>query len=365
MQRRNFLKYSTLLAGAAWAGPHAAYARATGCALPLTDGQLLALGSNENPYGPGPLAIQAMQEAVKLGNRYTETTDLRQKLAQKWGIAPEGIILGAGSAEILGLISLAYCHGQPDTLVAPRPTFFCLPSMFERLGGTVVHVPLTADKKHDLERMAAALTLNTKMVYVCNPNNPTGTKLDPARLRAFVEEMAKKYIVAVDEVYHDFITDPSLISVAHQTPNVIVARSFSKIYGLAGMRVGYGVAHPDTINHLAKYVAWYGNAISQVSKAGALASLQDPEFVKTSLAKNEEAKTVLYNFLKQEGIEHYYSYANCSYFSLEKLPKDFVKLMLDRKIVVRQVDDHGKLYCRVSTGKPEEMQQFINAIRAL
>jgi histidinol-phosphate aminotransferase len=189
--------------------------------------------------------------------------------------------------------------------------------------------------------------------------------LPPSVLKAFVEDLSKKYVVAIDEVYHDFITDPSLISLAATNPNVIVARSFSKVYGLAGMRIGYAVAHPDTIKYMTKYVAWAGNAISQVTKAAAMASLDDTEFMKMSLAKNEASKAILYDYLPQQGVEHYKSYANCSYFSLEKFPKDFVALMESKKVIIRQVNDYGKLYCRISTGKPEDMMQFINIVKAI
>jgi histidinol-phosphate aminotransferase len=203
------------------------------------------------------------------------------------------------------------------------------------------------------------------MIYICNPNNPTGTKLDPSVLKDFVENLSKKYIIAIDEVYHDFIDEPSLIPLAATNPNVIIARSFSKVYGLAGMRIGYGVAHPDTIKNMTKYVAWAGNAISQVTKAAALASLEDTGFVKMSLAKNEESKDILYEYLTKSGVEHYKSYTNCAYFSLDKFPKDFVKLMESKKVIVREVNDYGKLFCRVSTGKPEEMRQFIDRIKSI
>jgi histidinol-phosphate aminotransferase len=366
MDRRNFLRFSTLLAGTPLLNMPAAYAHETACTMPMSDPKYLALGSNENPYGPSPMAIKAMREAVTMGNRYTDTWDLKEKIAKKQGILSENIILGAGSAEILGLIALAYFKAKTDALVVPRPTFFVLPNMFERLGGKLIDVPLTADKKHDLERMASAVTPDTKLVYVCNPNNPTGTKLDPSVLKAFVEEMSKKCVVAIDEVYHDFINDPSLIPLAAANKNIIVVRSFSKVYGLAGMRVGYGVGHPETVAYLSKYVAWAGNAISQVTQAAALSSLDDVEFIKMSLAKNEESKAILYDYLEKTGIEYYKSYANCSYFSLDKLPKGFVKTMFDdKKIVVRQVEDYGKSYCRVSSGKPEEMTLFINAIKSL
>jgi histidinol-phosphate aminotransferase len=363
MNRRNWLKISGLLAGSSLINP--TYANGTDCSIPLDfPSEFLRMGSNENPYGPSPMTIQAMQDAAKMGNRYTDTYPLKEKLAEKFGIAQNNIILGAGSADILGLIAIAYFSQSKASLVAAKPTFFVLPNSVERLGSQVINVPLTADKKHDLQKMASAIAPDTKVVYVCNPNNPTGTKLDPSELRAFVEEISKNRIVAIDEVYHDFINEPSMIPLVQNNKNVIVARSFSKVYGLAGMRIGYGIAHSDTINYLSKYVAWAGNAISQVSLAAALGAMNDKEFFKMSLQKNEESKQLLYAFLRDKKVDFIKSYANCSVFSLDKFPKNLVNaLEKDHKIIVRQVDDYGKMYCRVSTGKPEDMQQFLAAVK--
>lgn len=366
MNRRNWLKISGLLAGSSLINSTYANTNGTECSIAVDfPSEFLRMGSNENPYGPSPMTIQAMQDAAKMGNRYTDLSPLRQKLAEKFDLNQNNIILGAGSAEILGLISLAYFSQNKASLVAAKPTFFVLPSTVERLGSQVIYVPLTTDKKHDLQKMASAIRADTKMVYICNPNNPTGTKLDPNELRAFVEEISKNRIVAIDEVYQDFITDPSMIPLVQNNKNVIVARSFSKVYGLAGMRIGYGIAHPETINHLSKYVAWPGNAISQVSMAAALGALNDKEFLKMSLQKNEESKQLLYTFLRDKKIDFIESYANCSVFSLDKFPKNFVNILeSEKKIIVRQVDDYGKLYCRVSTGKPEDMIQFLAALKS-
>ncbi len=363
MNRRNWLKISGLLAGSSLL--NSTYAAETGCLLDVDfPSEYLRMGSNENPYGPSASTMQAMQEAIKMGNRYTDPYPLKQKLAQKFNISANNIILGAGSAEILGLVALAYFSQSKGSLIAAKPTFFVLPNAVEKLGSQVINIPLTTDKKHDLQAMAAAIKPDTKVVYVCNPNNPTGTKLKPDDLRAFVEEISKKYIVAIDEVYHDFINEPSMIPLVQTNKNVIVARSFSKVYGLAGMRVGFGIAHPDTINYLSNYVAWAGNAISQVSLAAAMAAMNDTDFFKMSLQKNEESRQMLYTFLKDKKVDFIESHANCSVFSLDKFPQNLIKtLETEKKIIVRQVDDYGKLYCRISTGKPEDMQQFLGALK--
>jgi histidinol-phosphate aminotransferase len=364
MDRRNFIRLGGAAASLPFISfPHT-FENGTACEniYNASNPTMLKLGSNENPYGPSPAAIEAMKNALSEGNRYVQTNDLREKIANIKGIAPENIIVGAGSSEILGLSVMAGYKGGSDTLVTSNPTFFVLPTMYERLGGKVIRVPLNADKKYDLERMGSAITADTKMIYICNPNNPTGTKLFPSLLKAFVEDVSKQCMVVIDEVYHDFITDPSLITLAATNKNVIVARSFSKVYGLAGMRIGYGVSHPDTIAEMLKYVAWGGNAISQPSKAAVMASLDDTAFVKMTLEKNEASKKILYDFLTKSNIEYINSYANCSYFSLDKFPKNYIEMMESKNVIVRKVDDYGKAYCRVSTGKPEEMTAFITIL---
>jgi histidinol-phosphate aminotransferase len=367
MDRRHFLRLGGIAASAPLISFPSSFDHGTECVtggVSYIDG-MLNLGSNENPYGPSPMATEAMRKAVSEGNRYVQTNDLREKIASQKGIAAENVIIGAGSSEILGLTALMGYKASINTLLTSHPTFFILPTMYERLGGKVIRVPLNSDKKYDLERMGSAITADTKMVYICNPNNPTGTKLFPSLLRAFVEDLSRQYIVVIDEVYHDYITDPSLIPMAATNKNIIVVRSFSKVYGLAGMRIGYGVSHPDTIAELLKYMSREGNAMTQVGKAAALASLDDAEFIKMTLDKNEASKKILYDFLSKSNIDYIYSNANCSYFSLDKFPKNFIEMVEAKNVIVRQVDDNGKQYCRVSTGKPEDMTTFTSILSSM
>jgi histidinol-phosphate aminotransferase len=377
LSRRTWLQSSLALAGGA----------ALTAALPLTnaaqttcyasprelaladnkDGWLL-LGSNENAYGPSPKAREAMIEAIQRGNRYADVKPLVADIAAFRGVAPENIVLGAGSAEILGLAALAFAKQGTD-VVAATPTFFVLPGMAKRLGANVVEVSVDADLRHDLGKMASAVSAKTSVVYVCNPNNPTGTKLEAAQLRAFCEEMSKKAVVVVDEVYHDFLSDTqkdfSMIPLAAQNPNVIVVRSFSKLYGLAGMRVGYGITHPETAKKLIAMQAWSANAISQVSMAAARASLQDQAFARMANEKIAEGREILSAYLKRESIYHAQSFANVVYFETAKFPKEFAKTMETKKVIVRDGTALGRPFCRVSMGTVEEMRQFVEVLKSL
>jgi histidinol-phosphate aminotransferase len=380
LSRRKWLQSSLSLAGGAALSGALPLVSAPLVSSPVTclatprelaqkEGGMLLLGSNENPYGPSPKAIEAMTEAVKRGNRYAHVEPLVAEIAAFRGVAPENVVMGAGSAEILGLAALAFAKPGAE-VIAAKPTFFVLPDTAKRIGANVVEVTVDADLRHDLGKMASAVSPKTSIVYVCNPNNPTGTKLEAAQIRAFCEEISKKTVVVVDEVYHDFISDATMIPLAVKNPNIVVVRSFSKVYGLAGMRVGYGIAHADTIKKLQALQAWSGNAISQVSMAAARASLQDQAFVRMSVEKIAEGREIVSSYLKSEGIFTVPSFANIVYFALDKFPASkvqggFVKQMEERNVIIREGAVGERRFCRVSMGTPEEMRQFVNILKTL
>lgn len=368
MHRRDWLKMTALMAGGTLIKTNT-YARQTGCWEAPTETALddmILLGSNENPYGPGPRSMALMQEAIQKGNRYPYTAGLKEKIAQRHKVSPDQVVLGAGSSELLGIsaLMLARRAGATTNFVAAKPTFFVFPDMAARLGARRIDVALTDDKVHDLGKMAAAVDTNTCAVYVCNPNNPTGTKLAYTDLEGFIKEITKTTTAVVDEVYHDFIEDPSLIPLTATNPRLIVIRSFSKVFGLAGMRVGYAIAHPDTAKQLATCTTLPGFTLSQPAVAAAIGALEDTYFYKMSLERNLEAKAVLTRYLDKTGIRHIPSYANIVYFSLNGFDKTYLEQIKARRIIVREViEDSGQRWCRASIGKPEEMGLFVKALQ--
>lgn len=367
VSRRAWLQSSFALAGGTvltGALPNALTCVASERERALKDEGMILLGSNENPYGPSPKAIAAMTEAVRQGNRYTNVKPLISDIAAFRNVAPENIVLGAGSADILGLAALAFAQ-RGGEVVAATPTFFVLMDVAKRLGAILKEIPLDATLKHNLDAILNAVTADTKIIYICNPNNPTGTKLEAAQIRSFCEEASKKAVVVVDEVYHDFIDDASMIPLALSNPNVVVVRSFSKIYGLAGMRIGYGIAHADTIKKLQALQAWNGNAISAVSMAAARASLQDRAFVRMTREKIAEGRDIVSSYLTSAGIFTVPSFANVVYFALDKFPSGFAQKMEAERIIIREREDAGRRFCRVSIGTPEEMRQFVNVLKTM
>jgi histidinol-phosphate aminotransferase len=366
MQRRHFLRLGTLAAASPLLPATSAAALPLDSGVqPAAPGDMLLLGSNENPYGPPRSAIKAMQKALEQGNRYADPEILRQKIATKCQVPAENILLGAGSTEILQWIAIAYLNSPSKGLVWGKPGFPVLPMIAERLGAVSVPIPLSGSKHLDLEAMGAAINAQNNVVYLCNPNNPTGARLPFETLKNWISQLPENILVVADEVYQEFNDAPSLCSLLPTQKNLIVVRSFSKIYGLAGMRIGYGIAHTDVIERLSACIAWPGNSNSQASLAAAAAALDDRDFVAMTLEKNEASKQLLYSWLQSVSVEYYPSFSNCSYFSLDRFPADFLQQMKQRRIIVREIDDWGRRYCRVSTGKPEEMQQFIQALKSL
>jgi histidinol-phosphate aminotransferase len=203
------------------------------------------------------------------------------------------------------------------------------------------------------------------MVYICNPNNPTGTFAAVDKLKDFARETAKKTMAFIDEAYTEYAHLESLAGEAIINPNIIVAKTFSKVYGLAGARVGYAIAHPDTITKLAGLQPWPDGAVSIVSAAAALASLQDKPYVKDILAKTEQARSLCSQTLTQLGLEYIPSSTNFILFNIDKIKRDLIKEMEARNIFVQSRNHFGGKWCRVSMGTLDEMKFFCNTLKAI
>ncbi|MFZ9388290.1 MAG: pyridoxal phosphate-dependent aminotransferase, partial [Chitinophagaceae bacterium] len=243
--RRQWLKQTALAAGA-FSLSRDLFAREAfrNPRLEWTPG-IIKLSSNENPHGPGSLARKAMAEAIASSNRYPwdVTTQLREKIGAQTGHTKNHITIGAGSSELLGVVS-AWAAMQKGNAVAPDPTFRLWIPAARKLGLNIKLVKLTADKKTDLQKMKDAMDSETRMVYICNPGNPTGTVIPAPELEAFIKEIAPRAIILLDEAYTEFSDEPSMAKWVDQYPNLIIAKTFSKIYGMAGARVGYALANP-------------------------------------------------------------------------------------------------------------------------
>jgi len=327
---------------------------------------IILLNSNENAYGPSAAAQKAMAEALSGSNRYPDEQipALKQQIAEFWGVGKENILMGAGSSEILGLTSLLVSSVKGHVITA-EPSYRVWNSQAEAFGLSFKRIPLAADKTHDLSGMMSAMDAGTRMMYVCNPNNPVGIYVENHLLRTFAEECSKKCMVLVDEAYTEFAGLPSLQDIAVGNPNVMIAKTFSKIYGLAGARVGYAIAHPDTIKKLGNLQPWNDVSVSMVTAAAASAALKDQAFVKDCREKTRQAREMCYDCFKQLSLDYIPSYTSFILFNIDKIGSDFSKKMQAKNIFVQYREHFGGKWCRVSMGTLEEMQQFCSALKEI
>ena len=338
----------------------------TGIAVPPDTSMPLKarLFANENPFGPSDKVKQVIMDSLDTSYQYgfNYIPDLKKQIAAYEGISEDHILLGAGSSPLLMAASVHYSKNG-GSIVTCDPTFDSLPRDAEALKAKWVKVPLTADYAFNLDGLQKAIDSNTSLVYIVNPNNPTGTVLDSDKLKAFCASVSKQVPVFVDEAYIDYLPNPkdaTLISNIKQGDNLIVARTFSKIYGLAGMRIGYIVAQPDTIKTLAKYNV---EIVPTPSIKAAMAAYQDQDFMKMALAKTTASRDYLFGELKRAGHTYIPSITNFAMFPIPMKGEQFVNEMMKRSVAVRYWKFAGKEWCRVSIGRMEEMEAFVNALK--
>jgi histidinol-phosphate aminotransferase len=386
MKRRHFLRTS-LAAGTA-AAATLATAR-SGMAIPLPglglsrrgwaqdmDGPL-RLSSNENPLGPSEAARRAVLDGMGEANRYTHglAGELRAAVAAHHGVDEASVVLGNGSTEVLRMAVQAMAGpggwgSAPARLVVPDPTFEHVEQYAAPWGLELLKVPLRPDLSHDVERMreavrAAALDGSRRpvMVYVCNPNNPTGTLTLCDEIEAWIRE-AEDVVFLVDEAYLEYVDHPTyrtVLPLALARPNVVVARTFSKVHGLAGLRVGYGLAHPDAARRIRAFSGM--SNLNAMGLLAATASLGDEDHVARSLRTNEEARGVTYQVLDELGLERLPSHAN---FVLHQIPGDqaaYIRRMREAGVWVGRQFPPFVSHNRLSFGTPEEMGRFAEILR--
>ncbi len=336
--------------------------------FPKLKARLLA---NENPFGPSEKAKKAIQEATAFSYQYPfrVLTDLKRQIAEFEGVSEEQIMLGAGSSPLLQGAALYFSHkNNGGNIVTADPSYDDLPEKAQGFNNTKwIKIPLTKDFSIDLDAMEKAIDDKTTLVYICNPNNPTGTIADTMKLKSFCERVSKRVPVFVDEAYIDYLNDPkasSMMECLKKGHNLFIARTFSKLYGFAGLRVGYVIAPAESIKAIDPYTAGWGS-ISATSAAAALAAYNDKEFLTEALKKTITSKEYLYSVLKQEGYTYIPSYTNFVMFPVNMDSERFAEEMMKRGVGVRSWKFSGKEWCRVSIGLMEEMQAFAEAFKQI
>jgi histidinol-phosphate aminotransferase len=323
------------------------------------------LNHNENPFGPSPRAREALQSLGANAWRYPyeEVAELRRQIAAYERVQPENVFVGEGSGEILKVVAIV--HGRPGReIVAARPTYATLPRYAAQQGAAVTWVDVDNSFTHDLAAMKAAITDATSVVYVCNPNNPTGTVLDPTNLRAFVTDVSKRALVVVDEAYLDFVAAPDKATMVDRVKagdNVLVTRSFSKIHGLAGLRIGYGLARSDIIQRLESVRISIPN---QAGVVAASASLRDENYRAEMRNKIGESSAFCTRLFQELGLAFIPTQANFMMFDTRKEATVFMEFARSRDVMLAPVGGRFANWVRVSMGRPEHMDLFAQTLRA-
>lgn len=331
--------------------------------------EVIKLASNENPMGPSKKAIEAICKGASEVNIYPDgyCYDLRVKLSEKLGFDKDMFIFGDGTDEVLEMLFKAYVN-KFDEVIFGDPSFVEYSRNTELMGGRQVKVPLTEDLRFDLEKIAACISVNTKMIMICNPNNPTGTMVSKEEVEKLMRVVPNNVLVVFDEAYFEYAAGEEsypdttkYILKGHQ--NVVTLRTFSKAYGLAGLRVGYGIADKRIIEMLEKVRLPFN--VSSLAQAGATAALDDEEHIKKSLDLNEKSKEYIYDEVTKMGLKYIPTYANFMLIDVKRSSKEVFEELIREGVIVRPMGGVIANYVRVTTGTMEENKMFIEKLKKI
>ena len=324
----------------------------------------IKIASNENPLGPSPLAVQAIRAGLENLHRYPDGGGyvLINKIAEKMGFLPEHIVLGNGSDEIIGMLARAFL--QPgDEVIIPRPSFLMYEIMARCAGAISVFVPLRG-LSVDLDAIQNCITSKTRMIFICNPNNPTGTVISKEAFGNFLDKIPEETLVVVDEAYIEFVRDPDCaqgIDFLETGRPIITLRTFSKVYGLAGLRIGYGVM-PAEISGLLNRVRQPFNA-NTLAQLGAAAALEDRTFFDKTVNLIHDGLDYLYAALDKLKIVYFPTQANFFLIDVKMRADDVFERLLKEGVIVRSMASYGyPEYIRINVGLAEENARFVRAL---
>lgn len=331
--------------------------------------EVIKLASNENCMGPSPKAMAAIRGSVAEINRYPDSSCyyLRKKVAKSLGVDQDRLIFGNGSDEII-CIAVRTFVGEGDEVVIAKPTFLIYEIASQLQDAKIKYVGLRGDLKHDLTAMKAAITDKTKMVFIANPDNPTGTYVSKKELDLFFDGLPEKVVVFLDEAYFEFADYtfkdyPNGIDYLNR-PGVIVARTFSKAYGLAGLRIGYAVSSPEIISYMERGREPFN--VNLLAQAGAAAAIDDKAFLKKSLSHVEREKEALYAAFREMGLSYITSATNFVLVNVKMDCKEVFKDLLKKGVIVRDMKVWGMdTYIRVTIGTKPENRRFVKAVKGL
>jgi histidinol-phosphate aminotransferase len=323
---------------------------------------IVKLASNENPLGPSPKAIQAMRAALEAAHLYPDGGGvyLCKAIAAKLGLSPENIVLGNGSNEVIEFLGHAFLN-LGDDVIASEYAFIVYKLIATSFGARTIEVP-SPDFQQNLEAMLDAITPKTRLIFIPNPNNPTGTLISQRQIDSFMSRVPENVIIVFDEAYFEFLDDsPETVRFVREGRNVVVLRTFSKIQGLAGLRIGYGVAHPELIEVLQKTRQPFN--VNSIAHAGALAALEDDAHLRETKRVVDEGRAYLQKQFAEMKIQFVPAVANFVMVNVGDGSAVFEKL-LAQKVIVRPLKGYGlPEWVRISVGTMEENKKCIAALR--
>jgi len=323
------------------------------------------LASNENPLGPSPKAIQAITLALSGLHRYPDGRghELVVKLSERFGITPEHFVLGNGSDDLIGMLTRALL--QPgDEVIIPTPSFLMYDINVQSVGAVTVPIPLKS-MTIPLEDILFNVTPRTRMIFLCNPNNPTGSIISRKNFESFLNKLSADIVVIVDEAYMEFVRDPDCVESAEYVGSdrpIVTLRTFSKAYGLAGLRIGYGIMPPELAG-LVHRIRQPFNA-SLLAQAGAIGALEDEDFLEKTIRTVHDGLDYLYMEFDKIGIRYFPTHANFFLIDVRQNADWVFEAMLKTGVIVRSMSSYGyPTYIRVNTGLPEENRLLVQSLK--
>ncbi|MNQ91438.1 Histidinol-phosphate aminotransferase 2 [compost metagenome] len=330
--------------------------------------QVTKLASNENPLGPSPLALEAIQAYLTDIHRYpdAETVQLREIIAEKRGIKPEQVLVTNGGDELITLLSETYLE-PGDEVIVPSPTFSEYEFGANLLGASIVHVPLGENFRYEVDTLLAAVTTRTKMIYICSPNNPTGTYMTKKDLHRLVKSLPTHVLVIFDGAYSHFVTADDYcdgLALVQEGYPVVVLQTFSKIYGLAGIRVGYGIADAGILERIRQVKEPFN--VNMLAQVGAAAAIQDDQHLVATRSNNAAVREELYTELRTLGLPFTPSMSNFVLVDLGPQAKTIYDNLMSRGVIVRYGGGWNlPNHVRISIGTSEDNAVLIQALKQI
>jgi histidinol-phosphate aminotransferase len=324
----------------------------------------IKLASNENPLGPSKVALKAIKDLLNNPNELSRYPDgsgyyLKKAISEKIGVNIENVILGNGSNEVIDIAVRTFV-GLEDEAIMATPSFVVYSMAVNSVGGKAIEVPLK-EYRHNLSLMSELITDKTRMIFIANPNNPTGTINKKDEFENFLNKIPENILIVVDEAYYEYVQDPDYPNTLEYLKNkrdILILRTFSKIYGLAGLRIGYGIAKKEIITEMNKIREPFNtNTLAQIA---AIHALEDNNHIKRSIEINEDGKKFLYIELEKLAIDYVPTESNFIYILLNSDSKSIYEALLKKGVIIRPV---GPKEIRVTIGLPEENKRFIEALK--